>query len=492
MAESKFDKDMELLQEKWKNFISLLRINSKEISTERMELEKSIIRIEKLKDLLEKATNDPNVLISHKPFFIGFDSSLEQKFRILEAFKSRNNLNNAVALRTAREIATNDEIRKALRSLNSSKDYSFTLDEEWKKLNGLIEGTEYDRETIVKYARRNNYSTEDIELLEWYPVFKTAKKEKISKKEKETEIIEVKEPDNKEVFKNHLTKFQQVIGNHKDLLDKYSAVFEKMSPTTREVYKSYSDMEPLEYQPENADFAFKSHYLEVIAKVIALKVFKKKSQIENTIVEIENDNYQDSDKINHLSSLINYLEFLVDELETTNEKVGDFNQRKDEFLEDQSVYFFTDSNCEPLISEDIAENGYTKSLLGIINKANNDSLSKKNITVLNLNNRAQKAIGREVYAIRNYNVIASFVKLDTDDNEIMLITTSLADPNTILEDTNKIIRKYSDQIEWQMASIARKDPTQLNIQSRILEELVPKENTEILGEESDIDGIKTR
>ena len=39
MAESKFEKDMELLQDKWKGFISLLRTDVKELGTERLRRE---------------------------------------------------------------------------------------------------------------------------------------------------------------------------------------------------------------------------------------------------------------------------------------------------------------------------------------------------------------------------------------------------------------------------------------------------------------------
>ena len=39
MAESKFEKDIELLQDKWKSFISLLRTDVKELGTERLKIE---------------------------------------------------------------------------------------------------------------------------------------------------------------------------------------------------------------------------------------------------------------------------------------------------------------------------------------------------------------------------------------------------------------------------------------------------------------------
>ena len=82
--------------------------------------------------------------------------------------------------------------------------------------------------------------------------------------------------------------------------------------------------------------------------------------------------------------------------------------------------------------------------------------------------------------------------MDGDDNGIMILAVSSIDPNTILEDTNKLIRENKDQIEWQMTKIIQDDPIEISIQSKILDELAPMQDTEILGEESDFDGIKTR
>ena len=87
MAESKFEKDMELLQDKWKSFISLLRTDVKELGTERLKIESNIQKIERLKRILEQATTNPSVLLTHKEYLLSFDSSLEKKFMILEAQK---------------------------------------------------------------------------------------------------------------------------------------------------------------------------------------------------------------------------------------------------------------------------------------------------------------------------------------------------------------------------------------------------------------------
>ena len=496
MAESKFEKDMELLQDKWKSFISLLRTDVKELGTERLKIESNIQKIERLKRILEQATTNPSILLTHKEYLLSFDSSLEKKFMILEAFKARENLENAVAERTARDIVTNDEIRKALRSLNVQKEVGFSLDEQLKSLRGLVNGMSYDRDTIIKYAKKHDIDDKDEMLLLWYPVYKSAKKTTSKKvennKEKETSKEEFS---NKELFIEQLTRYQKLIESNKELLDKYSAIFDKMSPATKEIYKSYNAISSYEPDPNKGLYAsgiHKSNYEETMAKLIALNAFREKSSIEKAIKEVEENNYEDIDKIDSVTSHIGKIEFLLDELKNIDTKIGEFNQRKDEVLVEQRVYFYTDSNGDPFIDPEIIDKGHQKSLQGIITKANNGTISKKNVSVLKLNKKNSKSFGREVYAVKNYNVIASFTKMDGDDNGIMILAVSSIDPNTILEDTNKLIRENKDQIEWQMTKIIQDDPIEISIQSKILDELAPMQDTEILGEESDFDGIKTR
>ena len=77
MAESKFEKDMELLQDKWKSFISLLRTDVKELGTERLKIESNIQKIERLKRILEQATTNPSILLTHKEYLLSLLNSYD-------------------------------------------------------------------------------------------------------------------------------------------------------------------------------------------------------------------------------------------------------------------------------------------------------------------------------------------------------------------------------------------------------------------------------
>ena len=74
----------------------------------------------------------------------------------------------------------------------------------------------------------------------------------------------------------------------------------------------------------------------------------------------------------------------------------------------------------------------------------------------------------------------------------MILTASLLNPNTIQEDTDKVIRENREQIIRQLAAIEKCDPQQIGLQAIIREELTSVQaNEEILGE-GELDGRKTK
>ena len=72
----------------------------------------------------------------------------------------------------------------------------------------------------------------------------------------------------------------------------------------------------------------------------------------------------------------------------------------------------------------------------------------------------------------------------------MILTASLLNPNTIQEDTDRVIKEYRDQIIRQMSAIEKGDPQQLGLQSMIREEIV-KQGEPVMGE-GEINGRQTK
>ena len=91
-------------------------------------------------------------------------------------------------------------------------------------------------------------------------------------------------------------------------------------------------------------------------------------------------------------------------------------------------------------------------------------------------------------AVRNNKIIVSYIKLNStggisNDGGIMILTASLLNPNTIQDDTNRVIKEYREQIMRQITAIEKGDPHHHGLQELIRKELM--KNDEVLEEGED-------
>ena len=522
MPESKFERDMLIVQQHWNNFISLIKQDLNDLYAEQRQLVVEIKRIERVTKILQHSQENVDFLLLHKESIIGLDSSLTQKFAILDAFKKRDNLGNAVAVRTFNEILNSESVKKAIDQLNALREKRDALDDEIDKVVDLIRGTAFDRDTIVKYSQKHGLGAEALTALALYPIFKSSKKivpnnhkktelprqvtpsnttenqvvETPSEVEEVLETSEVIEetPSYKEEFDASKNKYEEIKNRNGLLLNKYYVILQGMTPAESQYYRVYCSMTADELSQQK----FEGEYDEAMAKIVAFRLFDAKNEIETYIKTISNSNYSNKEDIEFFGEYVNEFQSLIDKLKELDKKITDSRKGAEEF-EDPKVFFLTDRNMQPFIPEFIREKGYQGSLINIIQKAQNGSLQKKkgrNITQLKVSKKYKGDVGRTVFAVNNYKIIVSFIKLNSgaglDDEGILILTASLLNPNTIQEDTDKVIRENREQIMRQLAAIERGDPQQLGLQAMIREELTKAQASEETMGEGELNGRKTK
>lgn len=522
MPESKFERDMLIVQQHWNNFISLIKQDLNDLYAEQRQVVVEIKRIERVTKILQHSQENVDFLLLHKESIIGLDSSLTKKFAILDAFKKRDNLGNAVAVRTFNEILNSESVKRAIDQLNALRDKRDTLDEEIDKVVDLIRGTAFDRDTILKYSQKHGLGAEAQTALALYPIFKSSKKivpnnhkkpeiprqvaptnttesEEVQTPSEVEEVLETSEiieetPSYKEEFDAHKKRYEEIKNKNGMLLNKYYVILQGMTPAESQYYRIYCSMTADELKQQQ----FEGEYDEAMAKIVAFRLFDAKNDIENYFKTIPTANYSNKDDVEFLGEYVNEFQSLIDKLKELDQKITD-TKKGTEVWEDPKVFFLTDKSMQPFIPEVIREKGYQGSLVNIIQKAQEGHIQKKkgsNIMPLKVSKKFKDEVGRTVFAVRNYKIIVSYIKLNSgtglNDGGIMILTASLLNPNTIQEDTDKVIRENREQIMRRLAAIERGDPQQLGLQTMIREELTKAPASEETMEEGELNGRKTK
>ncbi len=481
-------------QSYWNNFVSLIRGDIRELKQEQRKISLEIKKIERLKSVLEYSKNDVEMLLLHKTSITEVDPTLTQKFQILEAFQKRNNLDNAVAIKTIKDILENKTINEKLRELNTLLDKKLTLEEETDKIIELVKGISYDLELIDILCKKHNLDPQVHTSLLIYPTIKSAqrkvanirKKEEISQKQndnnKEDSIKqEVKEDitiihSYEEEFLKQKNRYEEIKENGNELINKYYNILTEMTNEENQCYRAYCYIKE-EMQEDEIKTQFKEKHETALAKITAIKLFDDKAEIEKLLKEIEINNYSNKDDIDFLEEYINEYELALKKLKELDEKIIDQAKEK-ELLEKSKVFFLTDENDDILIPENIRDG---KSLINIIKKGDGGYIQKKqnsNIMPLKIKNKSfEKNCGRSILAVRNYKIIVSYIKLNSstgksNDGGILILTASLLNDNKIEENTQHIIDKYEDKIIKQIEELEMENPQQIELQDRIRTEII--------------------
>ena len=518
MPESKYERDMIIVRKHWNNFISRIKQDLSNLYVEHRQLVSMIKRIERVSIILQHSHDNMDFLLFHKESIIALDKSLSQKIAILDAFKKRNNLSNAVAVRTFNEILNSESIKRTIDELDSLRKKRDMLDEEIDKVEDLIHGAVFDRNVIVKYSKKYSLSEEELTALNLYAMFKSSKKQIQGNPKKTEPLIQEVSTNNvsndeeepvydvtdqqtaeetlnyKEEFEGHKKRYEEIKNKSNLLLSKYYVILQDMTPTESQYYKIYCSMTDEELKEQS----FKGEYDEAKSKIVAIKLFDAKSEIEKMLQSIPNSNYINKDDVEFFGEYITEFISLADKLKEIDKKITSKKKETAE-IEDSKVFFLTDRKTQPFIPDIIKKSGYQGSLVNIIEKAQEGHIQKKkgsNIMPLKVSKKFKDEVGRAVFAVRNNKIIVSYIKLNSgtglNDGGIMILTASLLNPNTIQEDTDKVIRENREQIIRQLGAIEKGDPQQIGLQETIREELTRSQIKEQTLEEGGLNGRKTK
>lgn len=506
MPNTVYEKDMLVAQQHWNNFISLVKEDLNEIFSEQRKTIIEIKKFERIDKALQLGKENIDFLLAHKESILALDMSLEKSFSILEAFKKLNNLENAVAIRTYNEILASDKLQNCSEMINELIAKREDLQTKIDMINDLIYGEAFNKELIEELCEKHMLGASSRIAIRVYPLMKTLKKikaitpKKVNTNEEEVknkstnaeekqDNIEKLSDDNsqgilnyEEDFDRAKDKYDELKGQTISLLNKYYVILSDLAPEEIAQYRVYCSLteEELKELNEKGMAEKEFEYSKVLATIKAIKLFDAKSEIEKLIKNIQATDYSDKDDIDYLVAYIEEYESLSNNLmNIDNEIVNKAKEGKIVEIEPPRVFFFVNEEMQPMIPDEIKEN-YSSSLLSIFDKAQSGLIQQKknNNIALKVNDKEFKEkFGRTIFSARNNKITVSYIKLNTNtgmvnDEGIMILTVSLLTGNNIQDETDKIIKKYGEQILTQIAAIEREDPQQLGLQAMIRDEYV--------------------
>ena len=508
MPESKLENNMQIVQQNWNKFISLLKKDLKDLYKRQRELNVLIKKYSTLKDILEKSKDNIDIIFNCKNIILSIDPSLKRTFEVLEAFKNMTNLNNAVAIRTYNEILHSTDINNAIDLLDQLENNKEVLDREIEKVQDIIQGAAYDKETILRYCDELGIGIEEQTTILMYPIIKSARKlvpsyrkrDKVGDSNKSSDDVptESKEPEqidtvvhdtinldktseanDKEQFEKLKDEYESIKSENNQLFSKYYEILNSMKPDEKDSYKVYSTL-PLDAL---SNILFEHEYDEAMAKVIAIKLFDKKEEIENFLKSLSDEgniNYKDAAEL--LKMPLDEFKPIVDRLKALDKKI-ETSKKGEEITTPSRVYFLTDDNNIPLIPELFRDGEYHGSLLNVIKKAQEGFVqSKRGCDVRELKPSAflKREYGRTVFMLTSNGIAVSYVKLNSTNGAIAIITASLLRPNTIGEDTKRIIKDYKELILSQLEELENGNEKQIENQNKIMEAIINNRPIEAL------------
>ncbi len=522
MASAKYEKDMPIIQQHWNHFITLVRQDLKDTYKEQRNVVIEIRRLERISKIVQHSQGDIDFLLLHKESILSLDRSLAQKFSILEAFKNLNNLGNAVAIRTCKEILENETVKQAADLMNGLIERRESLQTLIDTTNDLIYGASYNKKLIDQLCEKHKVEGVARNAIALYPIIKTLKKEKTIKMQEQPQvteevslhqshheeqqdvetldtalIVDEESPTNRQAFDAHKEQYDQIKEQMNTLLNKYYVLLSEMTPTETQYYRIYCLL--TDEQLKDTDLSqVKEEYEEAAAKIAAIRLFDAKTEIEKMMKELSATDFSDKDDIEYFGAYVEEYKLLSTKLKELDGKIAK-TEEEGKTQENQKVFFLTDKAMNPILPKTIQERGLQGSLITILEKAQAGFIQQKkrsNIMPLKIHDKKFKdACGRTVFAVRNSKVIVSYIKLNSNtgisnDGGIMILTASVLNPNTIQDDTDRVIKEHRDQIISQMDAIEKGDSQQLGLQSMIRENIVKQGQSNT--EEGVINGRKTK
>ena len=536
MADDKNNTKIIEMKRKWEEFIRLIHKDKDDLIRQKSEIDEDIKKNKRAESAIKNSKNNIKILIDHKKSIIDIDSTLETQFKILESFRDRDNLDNAVAIKIYKSIVSSPTLAKVPSTLISLKGSRDTLEESIDKLEDIISGTIYEEETISKLCRKHGFTEEEIGYIVLYPLYRAKRKEVYKKpelkrktpeknvkevelekpvvkmentkvEEKAEEITKVIEEEVKEErkladesyedFYNEIkSKYNYLNSKRRPLINKYFVAVNNMSETLKRSYIKYLTMESSELEGQTEE-EFANREIKEKANIAAIKLFDMRKKINGLIDAIEESKYRDVESIDILEKSVRSFEIMVDELKALDKEVQK-EEAEEEIKDNTNVFFATSRMGEHFIPDFIKAQGNEKSLVGVIRKGQKGLNEEKNERISRLkiyDKKYKEECGNNIYAITNYSVVVSYIRIKANVNgeekdAILILTAAPIDPNTIQEDTKKILKENRDFIIRQIKAIEKGDVQEIGLQLSLLDEMMKEYDTS--KKEGSKDGKKSK
>ncbi len=500
MPSSKLEKDLPMIEQHWNSFLSYVKQDLRNCRREHTDVVISLREIERTKKIVEYSKKDIRFLISHKESILKVANGLEQKIAILEAFYKRSNLDNAIALRTFQEVLGAEELQQVLDKTSFLKEKEGLLSESIERLHQLVNNELFNKSFILELCNKHKVP-ENVQIsVLLYPIVKTLKKDPVLKKEtaadkknlpeeeiqsvvviptngvKKEEISVVNFEEDYAQLKNHYEQFKDVTN---PLLNQYYQILNEMKTTEFQYYKAFCSL-PEEERQSALETNEDQVYKEAMSKILAIQIFDIKSELEELLQTIPHHDFLDKTEIELLEEYVREFESLCKKLAVVDKEIADI--RKEILETDNSkVFFLTDADKKPFFPDIIQKKGYQTGFFNIVQKAQEGLLQNKqraNIMPLEIHDKEfREKCDRTVFSVRNNKVIVSYIKLHTEndlhnDGGIMILTACPINPNTIQENTEKVIRENAEKIVQEIELIEKGDPQEMDAQTLLRDILI--------------------
>ena len=216
--------------------------------------------------------------------------------------------------------------------------------------------------------------------------------------------------------------------------------------------------------------SFEGGYDDAYSKIFAIKLFSYKSEIENCLKQVVEDNYSNSFDIEYVASLINDYQSCLDQLSNIDRKIW---CSKNELTSISNVYFLLDKNGELVIPYDVES--YLRIYGKLIGYNEVDNLIVKGPIAFK---EVDANIERTPYIQRLDKDAISYLKVRTGEGTtgygILILTSSQVTHGfkKIKSDTSKISKQHESVIAQQIALIESRNPEFLSLQAEAKEKIL--------------------
>ena len=476
MSSLNHDETFSIVKKQWDNFLELLKNEIKTLNEKEKDLRKRIAEIKKIEKMVIGNSYTPELLLKHCDLLISLDSSLKNEFKILDAFAKIPNLENPVAVEIYNKILTSVKNLDFKVVVDTLQKEILKNNKKIEQINGIIVNKKYDKNDLLALCKRLNISGSNLNSVLLFPILnaqkRAVKQREIMKKKSSVNL------ENKSDFESLKKIYDKILKKYNHLFNEYFIIINNFTEKEEEFYRSVRFKEEEELK---VDEKIAKNYDDAYAKVLAMRIFDMKDNIDKLMVEIKNNEYQKQSDIKYLQMTIKDFSDLCVKLDSLCKDMKE-KEREITSVKEPLIFFLTSTgNVNTLIDNEVLDK-HNSDLMGFIKEAEEGIVQSRDNTSrvkLNMGEKNSKILGKTVFAYEKGETEISFVVLKRDNNSnnkdaILVITASPKEKGTLIENTIKIIKENKTKILRRIGLLEKRDPQEIGIQEIIMDEIKSK------------------